>query len=70
MQPIAFLLIALVTVIILLIVFSVCSESILAFIHRRMPNFTYEGESLLLWGSVIIATFVFGLIAIYLLIKI
>jgi uncharacterized BrkB/YihY/UPF0761 family membrane protein len=68
-EPIVILLVALVTVIILLLILSVYSESILAFIHRRIPDFTYEGETLLLWGSIIIATFVIGLIALYLFVK-
>lgn len=70
MEPIAILLVMLITAIILLIILGVYSESISAVIHRRIPNFSYEGENLLIWGSIIIATFVIGLIAMYLFIKI
>lgn len=61
-------LVGLILAIVLLILSSVFSDPLIMLIHRYVPNFSYEGESLLLWGSAIMAALVIGLIAIYLLI--
>ncbi len=62
-------LVGLIITIVLLILGSVFSESVITLIHRRVPNFSYEGETLLLLGSAIIAVLVIGLIVLYLLIR-
>jgi uncharacterized BrkB/YihY/UPF0761 family membrane protein len=42
------------------------ADRIEAFMRRRVSNCTVEGNSLLLWGLLILAAFVFGLIVMYL----
>jgi hypothetical protein len=44
-------------------------KPITAFIQRRYPNFSYDGDTLLLWGGMVIAAFAFGLVAMYLLLR-
>ncbi|MBI5029444.1 MAG: hypothetical protein HZB51_02870 [Chloroflexi bacterium] len=70
MHPIVSVLATLIIAIVLLILGSVFSEPVITLIHRRVPNFTYEGETLLLWGSAIIAALVIGWIVIYLFIHV
>jgi hypothetical protein len=50
----------------ILILAGIFVKPITAFIQRRYPNFSYDGETLLLWGGMAIAAFTFGLVVIYL----
>jgi hypothetical protein len=52
-----------------LILGGVFSEPITAFIRRRLPDFSYEGETFMLAGLYTLAAFVIGLLVMYLLAK-
>ncbi len=52
-----------------LILGGVFSGPIAAFIRRRLPGFSYEGETFLLAGLYTLAAFVIGLLVMYLLAK-
>jgi hypothetical protein len=58
---------ALVLVIGGLIFASIFSQPIQTLVRRRIPGFTVADDSILLWGSLILTGFVFGLIVMYLL---
>jgi hypothetical protein len=45
----------------------VFSETIITMVRRRFPNFSYEGETLLLVGLYALAAFAVGLMVMYLL---
>jgi len=51
----------------ILIMGGVYSEAITAYIRRRFPNFSYEGETFLLVGLFALAAFSVGLAVMYLL---
>ncbi|GIK42926.1 MAG: hypothetical protein BroJett011_67590 [Chloroflexota bacterium] len=61
------ILLALVIAIGLLIIGGVFSEPIAAFIYRRFSNFSYEGDTVMMWGGLMLAAFVLGLLVMYLL---
>jgi len=69
MDQIHAVLVALIAAIAILILGGVFSEGVNALVQRRLPNFSYEGETFLLWGAFVIAAFVVGLIVIYLLVR-
>lgn len=52
-----------------LILGSIFVKPITAFIQRRYPNFSYDGDTLLLWGGMVIAAFGFGLVVMYLVLR-
>jgi hypothetical protein len=52
-----------------LIVTGVFAEPIVALVRRRVPNFSYEGETFLLWGLLLLTTFGLGLVVMYLLLR-
>jgi hypothetical protein len=60
------LLIVLILLISLLILGSVFANPITAFVQRRLPNRGCEGEQILLWGGMLLAAFVIGLLVMYL----
>ena len=45
------------------------AEPITAFVQRRYPHFFYDGETLLLWGGMVLAAFAFGLVVMYLVLQ-
>jgi hypothetical protein len=45
------------------------ARPITAFIQHRYPNFAYDGETLLLWGGLLVAAFGFGLVVMYLVLR-
>ncbi len=47
----------------------VYAEYIVGILHRRVPNFSYEGELFFLWGLAILAAFGLGLMVMYLLLR-
>jgi hypothetical protein len=53
----------------LLILGCIFVKPITAFMQRRYPNFAYDGETLLLWGGLVIAAFGFGLVVMYLVLR-
>ena len=57
------------TAIILLILGGVFAEPIARSIRRRIPNFSYEGELFLIWGTLVLSAFTLGLVVMYLLSK-
>jgi len=63
------LFLAILTAIILLILGGVFAEPITHSIRRRIPNFTYEGELLVIWGTLVLAAFALGMVVMYLLAK-
>jgi hypothetical protein len=52
-----------------LIVSCIFVKPITAFMQRRYPNFAYDGETLLLWGGLLVAAFGFGLVVMYLVLR-
>lgn len=60
---------ALVVIIAVLIMGGIFSEPIAAFVRRRLPGFTYEGEVFLIFGSLVIAAFIIGLVVMYILLR-
>lgn len=44
----------------------VFSEAITAHVRRYLPDFSYEGETFLLWGLFVITLFAMSLLAAYL----
>jgi hypothetical protein len=69
MDPITAVLLALVIAIGLLIVGGVFSEPIVAFIHRYFSSFSYQGDSFMVWGGLMLSAFVLGLLVMYLLLR-
>jgi hypothetical protein len=67
MDPITGVLLALVIAIGLLIIGGVFAEPIAAFIHRRFSSFSYEGDTFMVWGGLMLTAFVLGLLVMYLL---
>lgn len=63
------LLLALILALVLLLLGGVFAEPIAARIRRRVPNFSYEGETFLLWGLFFVAAFALGLVVMYLVLK-
>lgn len=53
----------------ILIMGGVYSETITAYIRRRFPSFSYEGETFLLVGLLALAAFAVGLVVMYLLLR-
>lgn len=52
-----------------LIVSCIFVKPITAFIRHHYPNFAYDGETLLLWGGLLVAAFGFGLVVMYLVLR-
>jgi hypothetical protein len=50
-----------------LILGGVYSDTLNRFLCHRMPQLAFEGERLLFWGMLVLTAFVFGLIAMYLM---
>ena len=50
MQPIAFVLLSILIVIVAMVLGGAFAGPITAAIRRRIPNFDYEADTLLLWG--------------------
>ncbi|HXV41592.1 MAG TPA: hypothetical protein VEC96_00895 [Anaerolineae bacterium] len=69
MQQIPVLLLMLIIMISLLIVGGLFSNPIMAFIHRRLPNFAGEDDTFLLWSGLIVAAFILGLLVMYVLLR-
>ena len=61
------LLLTIVSLIGLLIVSSVFADHLAAFAQQYLPNHGDEGEQLILWGGMLLAAFVTGLLVMYLL---
>ncbi len=53
----------------LLIAGCIFARPISTFMQRRYPNFAYDGETLLLWGGLLVAAFGFGLVVMYLVLR-
>jgi len=53
----------------LLILSAVFAEPIISYIRRYFPNAQFEEESFLLWGLMLSAAFVFGLVVVYLFLR-
>lgn len=53
-----------------LIVSCIFAKPITTFIQRHYPNFAYDGEMLLLWGGLLVAAFGFGLVVMYLALRV
>jgi len=51
----------------LLIISGVFAEPMMVLVHRRFPNLPAESEGCLVWGTLIMAAFAFGLLVMYLL---
>lgn len=69
MDPITGVLLVFVIAIGLLIGGGVLAEPIAAFIHRRFSNFSYEGDAFMIWGGLLLAAFVLGLLVMYVLLR-
>lgn len=69
MHQIPILLLVLVIIISLLIMAGLFSNPIMAFIHRRLPNFSGEDDTFLLWGGLMVAAFILGLLVMYVLLR-
>jgi hypothetical protein len=69
MDPILVVLLALVIAIGLLVLGGVFAEPIAAFIHRRFSSFSYEGDTFMVWGGLMLTAFVLGLLIMYLLLR-
>ncbi len=69
MDPITVVLSVFVVAIGLLIVGGVFAEPIAAFIHRRFSSFSYEGDTFMMWGGLLLAAFVLGLLVMYVLLR-
>jgi hypothetical protein len=69
MDQMTVILLALVIAIGLLIVGGVFAEPIAAFVHRRFSNFSYEGDSFMVWGGLLLTVFVLGLLVMYVLLR-
>lgn len=69
MHPIPILLLVLIIMMGLLIVGGLFSTPLMAFIHRRLPNFSAEGDTFLLGGGLMMAAFILGLVVMYLLLR-
>jgi hypothetical protein len=63
------LLIVLIMLISLLILASVFTNAISAFLQKRLPTWRFEGEHLLLWGGMLLAAFAIGLLVMYLFLR-
>jgi hypothetical protein len=63
------LLLVLIIIIGLLIMGGLFSNPIMAFIHRRLPNFSGEGDMFLLWSGLIVAAFILGLLVMYVVLR-
>lgn len=70
MHQIPILLLVLIIMISLLILGGLFSTPIMAFIHRHLPNFLAEDDTILLWGGLMMAAFIMGLLVMYLLLRI
>lgn len=55
--------------ILILVLGGVFAEPIVTLIHRRVPNFSYEGGAFLLWGLLLATAFAFGLVVMYMFLK-
>jgi len=64
-----FLLLTLLFLISLLIVGSLFTKQITAFVQRYRPNHGDEGEQLVLWGGLLLAAFVTGLLVMYVILQ-
>jgi hypothetical protein len=67
MDQMTVILFALVIAIGLLIVGGVFAEPIAAFIHRLFSSFSYEGDTFMVWGGLIITAFILGLLVMFIL---
>jgi hypothetical protein len=63
------LLLVLIIIIGLLIMAGLFSNSIMAFIHRRLPHFSGEDDTFLLWSGLIVTAFILGLLVMYVLLR-
>lgn len=64
-----FLLLTLLFLISLLIVGSLFAKQITAFVQRYRPSHGDEGEQLVLWGGLLLAAFVTGLLVMYVILQ-
>jgi hypothetical protein len=53
----------------LLIMAGLFSNPLMTFIHRRLPNFSSEDDTFLLWSGLIVAAFFLGLLVMYVLLR-
>ena len=67
MDSMSVLLLVLTILIGLLIMAGLFSNPIMAFFHRRLPNFSGEGDTFLLWSGLMVAAFILGLLVMYVL---
>lgn len=67
MAQIPAVLLVLVVIIILLIISDLFAQPIMASLRRRFPNLPDQSEGYLVWGTLIITAFMFGLLVMYLL---
>jgi uncharacterized BrkB/YihY/UPF0761 family membrane protein len=63
------LLLALVVLIGLLIFGGLFANAIHSFAQQRLPNHGQEGESLLIWGGMLLTAFLMGLLVMYLFLR-
>jgi hypothetical protein len=66
---IAALLLAILVIVMVLILGGVFAEPITLAVRRRFPGFSYEGDTVLLVGLLILAAFTVGLVVMYLLLR-
>lgn len=69
MDQMSMILLTLVIAIGLLIIGGIYAEFIAAFIHRRFSNFSFKGDTFMVWGGLILTAFVLGLLVMYLLLR-
>lgn len=62
-----FLFLVILAAIVFLIVGAMLDDRFVSLVRRRVPNFSYEGGTLLMWGALVLAAFSFGLVVAYLL---
>ncbi len=69
MDQIPALLITLVVIISILALGGALSDSLVALIRRRVPGFSFESDTFILWALLILAAFATGAVVMYLLLR-
>lgn len=69
MEPLMLIVLVLVLAITIVISGSIFAEPVIAWVRQRVPSFSYEAETFLIWGLVITAVFAAGFVVIYVLLQ-
>lgn len=69
MTQIPAMLLVLVVMVGLLILGDLCAHRITAWLSRRFPDLPEDREAYMLWGTVVVIAFAFGLLVMYLLLR-